>query len=463
MTTLESNELPALPDGWVYMQIKELAKDVVTGNTPSKKDNENWGHDVPFIKPGDLDTNSPITSSTEYLSQTGSEKARILPENSVMVSCIGNLGKVGINVIPVATNQQINSIVLPENHCGKFFYYYCGTWEFKDALEKESSATTIAIVNKSKFSRLKVPVPPLEEQRRIVAAIEVQFSRLDESTAVLKRLQRQSQRYRAALLKHACEGQLLPQDPTDESADQLLQRILHERRQRWEAANAPTRPSNDTWKQKYRPPASLDTTDLPELPSGWVWATIDCVAESLDHMRIPINKKERAERNGDIPYYGANGQTGWIDDFIFNEPLVLVVEDETFTGRQQPFCYKITGKTWVNNHAHVLRACATSTDYLNYSLTFYPFTPLTTGTTGRRKLTKKALIEAPYALPPLAEQKRIVEEVERRLTLLDALDHTLATTLQRANRLRQAILQRAFTGQLVPPSPHHDEPAPVTA
>jgi type I restriction enzyme, S subunit len=188
---------------------------------------------------------------------------------------------------------------------------------------------------------------------------------------------------------------------------------------------------------------------LPDLPEGWVWATIDQVSECLDSMRIPVNKKERENRQGNIPYYGANGQVGWIDDYLFDEPLVLVVEDETFTGREKPFTYKISGKTWVNNHAHVLRATATITDYLNYSLMFYPFTPLTTGTTGRRKLTQRALRTAPYALPPLAEQQRIVAEVERRLSVAAAAEAAVAATLTRSGRLRQTILQRAFSGRLV--------------
>jgi len=129
---------------------------------------------------------------------------------------------------------------------------------------------------------------------------------------------------------------------------------------------------------------------------------------------------------------------------------VLVVEDETFTGRTQAFSYVIRGKTWVNNHAHVLRAtAAVSTAYLNYSLAHYPFTARTTGSTGRRKLTQKALMAAPYLLPPLAEQTRIVAEVERRLSVVEELESVVSANLKRAVRLRQSILQKAFSGKLV--------------
>jgi type I restriction enzyme S subunit len=174
------------------------------------------------------------------------------------------------------------------------------------------------------------------------------------------------------------------------------------------------------------------------------------ICECLDSRRIPINKAERLRRGGHVPYYGANGQVGWIDDHLFDEPLVLVVEDETFTGRQKPFSYKITGKSWVNNHAHVLRPRpGVNVDYLNYSLAYYPFTPLTTGTTGRRKLTQRALLTAPLALPPEREQEAIVAEVDRRMSLADYLEGQVNSVLDRASACRQGILIQAFSGRLV--------------
>ncbi|HOW68391.1 MAG TPA: restriction endonuclease subunit S [Candidatus Paceibacterota bacterium] len=186
------------------------------------------------------------------------------------------------------------------------------------------------------------------------------------------------------------------------------------------------------------------------MPEGWTVCSVGQISECLDGKRVPINKADRAKRHGDVPYYDANGQVGWIDDHLFDEPLVLVVEDETFTGRTQAFSYVIRGKTWVNNHAHVLRAtAAVSTAYLNYSLAHYPFTARTTGSTGRRKLTQKALMAAPYLLPPLAEQTRIVAEVERRLSVVEELESVVSANLKRAVRLRQSILQKAFSGKLV--------------
>jgi len=316
-------------------------------------------------------------------------------------------------------------------------------------------------------------VAPRQEQDRIVAEIDKQFTRLDAATTALKRVQANLKRYRASVLKAACEGRLVPTEAElagkegrdYEPADKLLQRILRERRARWEADTLAKMqasgkpPKDDHWKQKYKEPSAPDIANLPELPEGWCWASIEQVSECLDSQRVPINKDERARRGGEIPYYGANGRVGWIDKYLFDEPLVLVVEDETFVGREIPFSYLIRGKSWVNNHAHILRAITgLQIEFLNYSLAYYPFTPLTTGSTGRRKLTQKALAEAPYALPPMREQERIVLEIERLLSVDDAMLQSLKANSTRIELLRQSVLAHAFTGQLVPQDPT-DEPA----
>jgi type I restriction enzyme S subunit len=121
----------------------------------------------------------------------------------------------------------------------------------------------------------------------------------------------------------------------------------------------------------------------------------------------------------------------------------------------------ITGKSWVNNHAHVLRPTpAVIPGYLNYSLMFYPFTPLTTGSTGRRKLTQKALMAAPYPLPPLQEQVRIVTQVEKLISTVDNVLSICDLGKKRAAVLRKSVLDIAFCGKLVFQDPN-DEPASV--
>jgi type I restriction enzyme S subunit len=338
-----------------------------------------------------------------------------------------------LDVTELADHRYV-AMCLRSPHCQNYF-------------KKVARGVAVKGVNIGDVRLTPIPLPPLNEQRQVVAEIEKQFTRLEAGVTALRRVQANLKRYRAAVLKAACEGRLVPTEAElakngkskapFESGKALLARILTERRKNWQG------------RGQYKDPAAPAATVQTRIPEGWALCTVDQIAECLDGRRVPINKTERAKRQGEIPYYGANGQVGWIDSHIFDEPLVLVVEDETFTGRTQAFSYVIHGKTWVNNHAHVLRSThAVSTAYLNYSLAHYPFIPLTTGSTGRRKLTQKALMTAPYWLPPIAEQTRIVAEVDRRLSVVDELEAVVSVNLQRGTRLRQSILQQAFTGAL---------------
>ncbi|MEU3410902.1 restriction endonuclease subunit S [Streptomyces sp. NPDC006658] len=194
-------------------------------------------------------------------------------------------------------------------------------------------------------------------------------------------------------------------------------------------------------------------TDGPDadLPAGWEQVRVKDIAECLDRMRKPVNNTERAKRPGSVPYYGANGQVGWIDEALFDEPLVLVVEDETFTGRTKPFSYLITGPSWVNNHAHVLRPKNGITPAaLNILLSFYDFIPLTSGSTGRRKLTQKSLMDARLALPPPAEQEEITRRVDEALTSMTRVTEHLAQVNRTLNRTAEAAATRAFQGAPIP-------------
>jgi type I restriction enzyme, S subunit len=142
-----------------------------------------------------------------------------------------------------------------------------------------------------------------------------------------------------------------------------------------------------------------------DLPEGWATATLaDCV-EILDHLRVPVNSKERDGRQGSIPYYGATGQVGWIDDYIFDEELLLLGEDGApFLDKTKPVAYVVSGRSWVNNHAHVLRALVkfTSNGFLKHLLDFADFSDFVTGTT-RLKLTQSDMRRIPILLPPLPE------------------------------------------------------------
>ena len=157
------------------------------------------------------------------------------------------------------------------------------------------------------------------------------------------------------------------------------------------------------------------------------YATLEECCTILDHQRIPIKKSERTE--GIIPYYGANGLQGYINDYIFDDDLVLLAEDGgAFGSATTPIAYRVSGKCWVNNHAHVLKPRNNiNVDYLCYALMFYPVNSLITGTT-RKKLTQSAMRKICIPLRSLSEQIQIVcllKKVEKTINECEQLQNDL--------------------------------------
>ena len=315
------------------------------------------------------------------------------------------------------------------------------------------------------------PLPPLNEQRRIVAEIEKQFTRFDASVAALKRVQANLKRYRASVLKAACEGKLVPTEAElaraegrdYEPADQLLERILIERRARWE--------SQEKRRGKYKEPAAPDTSNLPDLPEGWAWATLPQLGE------LNRGKSRHRPRNdprllgGPYPFV----QTGDIrhSDGLVNRHSQTYTDFGLAQSRLWPagtLCITIAAniaETGILGYP----ACfpdsvvgfvgddATITKFLEFFVRtererLERFAPAT----AQKNLNLRVLSDLAVLLPPSAEQRRIVAEVERRLSVIQQAEATIATSLVRAERLRQSILKRAFSGELVPQDPN-DEPA----
>lgn len=191
-------------------------------------------------------------------------------------------------------------------------------------------------------------------------------------------------------------------------------------------------------------------SDDPPLPEGWDVRPLSECVDVLDSRRKPINSKDRATRPGDVPYYGATGQVGWIDDFLFEEELVLVGEDGApFSDKSRPIAYIIDGKSWVNNHAHVLRARAdiTSNRYVKHFLDSFDFTDYVQGST-RDKLTQGSMNSIPVLLAPRALQNEIVHLVERVADHRASVSTHLSGARDAIQRFRQAILAAACSGRL---------------
>lgn len=188
-----------------------------------------------------------------------------------------------------------------------------------------------------------------------------------------------------------------------------------------------------------------------EVPENWVWVRlIGNVNSCLDGYRKPINSSERAQRVGNVPYYGATGQVGWIDDYLTNEHLVLLGEDGApFLDLLKDKAYIIFGEAWVNKHAHILKSYfgEIGNVFLMHYLNMVDYKDYVKGTT-RLKLTQGSMQLMPFPLPPLSEQQRIVERIEELFAKLDEAKERLQEVVDSFAVRKAAILHKAFTGEL---------------
>ncbi|HGO4357146.1 TPA: restriction endonuclease subunit S, partial [Klebsiella pneumoniae] len=193
-----------------------------------------------------------------------------------------------------------------------------------------------------------------------------------------------------------------------------------------------------------------------KLPEGWVETPLENIVEILDSMRIPVNNKERQKRiegkdfNKLYPYYGATGEVGKIDDFIFDEELIALGEDGVpFFDGQKNKAYMLYGKTWVNNHAHVLKAIQglSHNKFLCYFLNQFDYHDYVNGGT-RLKLTQANMRKIPVRFAPFSEQKIIAEKLDILLAQVDSTKARLEQIPQILKRFRQAVLAAAVNGKL---------------
>ena len=188
------------------------------------------------------------------------------------------------------------------------------------------------------------------------------------------------------------------------------------------------------------------------LPKGWHWVKLGEVAEFLDSRRQPINAPERTRRKAGkppeslYPYYGANGQVDWIDSYLFDEPTVLLAEDGGFFGSaSRPIAYRVDGKYWVNNHAHVLRPRSNITlKYLHYSLSIRPDVGAMVSGSTRGKLNQAVAAQIPIPLSPLEEQRRIVARLDEQMGAAERARRAADRMAEAARALPSAVLRKAF-------------------
>ena len=179
------------------------------------------------------------------------------------------------------------------------------------------------------------------------------------------------------------------------------------------------------------------------IPNDWQTCTVEDCCEILDSRRIPLNQDQRRERKGDIPYWGANGILDYVDDYLFDEPLILMAEDGGYfeDAKNRPICNLIDGQSWVNNHAHVLRTkSGVLREWVYFWFVHRDITHYINGGT-RSKLNQSDLRKLPLALPKFSEQKKIAAI----LSSVDDAIHATQAVIDQTHRIKQGLMQQLLT------------------
>lgn len=330
-------------------------------------------------------------------------------------------------------------------------------------------STAIPSLSRDDYDTRIVHFPEaIEAQQCIVAEIEKHLTRVDSGVAALRRVQANLKRYRAAVLKAACEGRTVTWEDevvprtnhrvSGESGEELLARIRVLRRQQGHRL------------RKYRDPAEPDTENVPTLPDGWVWASL---AELSYTSAYGTSAKCSYSDSGPPVLRIPNIASGRIDlaDLKFAEATLAIAAGEQLLPGDLLIIRTNGSKRLIGRSAVVRDELHRAISYASYLIRFrlialpeliYWISTIwdvsflrewierrAATSAGQHNISMSVLSSMPIPLPPLVEQARIVAEVERRLSIVAELETTVAANLDRAARLRQSILQKAFTGNLV--------------
>lgn len=402
-----------VPENWVWVRLGAIAE-IVTGGTPSKKHPEYYGGNFPFYKPSDLDQGRLTYDASEYLSEEGKNVSRIIPKNSTAVCCIGSIGKCGYLMCEGTTNQQINSAI-PKINSLCLYYYLC-TENFVQDLLSMASATTIAIVNKSKMESCAFPLPPLSEQQRIVERIEELLAKLDEAKERLQEVADSFAVRKAAILHKAFTGELTKQwrrenGVSDESWEEsnfgkfTVSQYGYTEKAHWEKVG----------------PKFLRITDIQDNKVDWdevPWCPID-----------EAGMKQYAVQIGDIMIARTGATTG---------KSYLICDDVEAVFASFLIRLKVVDKNLDYNY---LYGYMQSEDY------WRQITDFSSGI-AQPGVNANKLKQIKFKCPSLPEQHEIVRLIDDLLARERAAQQAAEQALASIDLMKKSILARAFRGEL---------------
>jgi type I restriction enzyme, S subunit len=475
-------EKSGLPKNWRWGTIPDLTIKggvFVDGDWVESKDQDPNG-DIRLIQLADIGDGVYRDRSSRFLTK---KKAldlgcTFLKPNDVLIarmpeplgrSCIfpGD-SKPAVTVVDICVVRSNNG-----NFNHHWLSHFLNAPQFRNAVVRLQAGSTRKRISRKNLATIPFPIPPLPNQVQIAEEIEKQFSRLDAGVGALRRTQEKLKKYRAAVLKAACEGRLVPTEAelakkegrTYETGPQLLARILATRRKKWQG------------RGKYKEPAMPDTKNFPSLPEGWAWATIEQITSLVGTGGTPYRGKRVYWERGTIPWItsGSLNNNTVISSQEFITPLaVQETNAKIFPAGTILIALYGEGKTRgkvaeLGINAATNQACAALLfDRFNSGVRRYLKVFLKKNYEDIRRLSSggvqpnlnlSIVRQTCIPLPPLCEQERIVDETERQLSVVEGLETAISANLQRTDRLRQSVLQNAFLGKLVPTKSEKQVPA----
>ena len=410
-----------IPDSWEWARLGNLVSVLGGKRIPAgcKLTEIDTGHK--YIRVSDMKNGSVVLSSIQYISEDIYQKIRkyTISENDIYITVAGTIGRIG--TIP----HELNNANLTENADKLVIYkmekkFLCLALQSPFIQSQIKSVTTKVGQPKLAIKRIEnfiVPVPPLMEQHRIVAKIgELQpdIDAYDKAQTEIRTIeQRFPEAMKKSLLQYAIEGKLVPQRKEEGTAKDLLTAIRAEKAQLIKEKKI----------KKTKPlPAITDDEKPFDIPDSWEWARFGDISINMDSERIPLSVTQRRKLDKIYDYYGASGIIDKVDQYLFDRPLMLIGEDgANLLARTKPIAFIARGKYWVNNHAHVIDfPNGIDMKYMTFYMNAINLAAYVTGT-AQPKMNQARMNSILIAIPPLAEQHRIVAKLEELLPLCQHL------------------------------------------
>lgn len=427
------DEIPFdIPENWKWYRLGELFN-IVNGFTPLKSNPEFWEDgDIPWFTIEDVHRQGRFISSTEkFITRKALSKntERIVPADTVLLCCTASVGEYAYTKIPLTTNQQFNAFVLKEHYKNAVYPLYVFEYAktLKGSLIDQAGKTTFNFVSVGKLSNMLIPLPPFAEQKRIVAKIEELLPYIDRYEQAWSKLEKFNKRFpvdmQKSILQTAIQGKLVSQLPEEGTGEELFQQIQAEKQALIKAGKI----------KKEKPLPEITEDEIPfDIPDSWKWVYIGDLFQHNTGKAL-----NSSDKSGSPMEYITTSNVYWnsftldkLKTMLFTEAEVdkctvqkgdLLVLEGGDVGRAAIWNYDFPMR--IQNHIHKLRPFGElCIEYFYHIFFLYKNAGMINGKgIGIKGLSSGALHNLLVPLPPLAEQKRIVEKLEQLLPLCERL------------------------------------------